>query len=107
MPQKKDWTVLPARERMELLVAKPPAELARAYFREGLSESEFLSELQREIQLWNTGNLADVGEIDEVPTKDLVLGAWRDLDRGEALLELIDNSIDAWHARRRDDPKKS
>jgi hypothetical protein len=30
-----------------------------------------------------------------VPSKATLIGSWRDLDRAEALLELIDNSIDA------------
>src|SRR6266852_6380165 len=106
MPQNVKWAELPAKERMKLLVAKPPAELARTYYREGLSEAEFAAELQNEIQLWDTGNISEITEVNKVPTKDVVLGAWRDLDRGEALMELIDNSIDAWNARRRDHPKK-
>ena len=40
-------------------------------------------------------------------TKDVVLGAWRDLERAEALLELVDNSIDEWLRRRAAHPKKT
>src|SRR5438034_11822813 len=43
----------------------------------------------------------------KAPNKEVVLGAWRDLDRSEALLELIDNSIDAWKRRREKYPDKS
>jgi hypothetical protein len=41
------------------------------------------------------------------PETRAVPGAWRDLDRAEALLELIDNSIDAWNRRRARYPDKS
>src|SRR5260370_6477812 len=58
------------------------------------------------MKLWDPKNIEDLKEIKKVPTKDVVLGAWRDLDRSEAIMELIDNSIDAWHKRKKDCPKK-
>ena len=107
MPQKTKWADLSAKKRMELLVTKPATELAREYTREGLSEDEFRAELQTEVELWDTNNIRDVWEVDKVPTKDVVLGAWRDLDRAEAIMELIDNSVDAWNIRRKVHPKKA
>jgi hypothetical protein len=64
--------------------------------------------LARETALWQpkdaTGHAHQAGS---PPNKEVVLGAWRDLDRSEALLELIDNSIDAWSRRRERYPNKT
>jgi hypothetical protein len=70
-------------------------------------DAEFREYLARELRLWEPSNVGEVKTAGRPPTKDVVLGAWRDLDRSEALLELIDNSIDEWLRRRTSHPKKS
>jgi hypothetical protein len=106
MPNKQNWISLAHEARMRLLKDKSDSELAKSYYQEGLSEEQFRLELWKEMQLWDPKNIEELKEIKEVPTKDVVLGAWRDLDRSEAIMELIDNSIDAWHKRKQDCPKK-
>ncbi len=106
MPQKTQWASVAHDEKMRLLGKTAPAVLVKTYTHDGMSDDEFRAELERDIQLWDPKNIAKVREVDEVPTKDIVLGAWRDLDRSEAIMELIDNSVDAWNRRRREYPKK-
>jgi hypothetical protein len=58
-------------------------------------------ELERFLALWRPGDIDDLQLSDgAAPRKDMILGAWRDLDRVEAILEFIDNSIDGWHRLR-------
>src|SRR5438093_1413579 len=97
MPTKTSWTGLAHREKMLLLAQKTVSELVQSYHREAVSEAAFREQLEKEVRLWDPGNIQGVEEIAKVPTKDVVLGAWRDLDRAEAIMELIDNSIDAWN----------
>jgi hypothetical protein len=63
--------------------------------------------LERERSLWIPDNVGKFQLLGQAPTKDVVLGAWRDLDRSEALLELIDNSVDVWLRRRDNYPDKA
>lgn len=72
-----------------------------------LNADRFREVIAREVKLWNPRNVGKFERAGSAPTKDVVLGAWRDLERSEALLELIDNSIDVWLQRRRVHPKKS
>ena len=106
MAKKKDWLTLTHKEKMQHLATKSMPELLKEFHSVGLSEKAFQDQLERDIQLWDPSNIREVNEIDKVPTKNVVLGAWRDLDRAEAIMELIDNSIDAWNARKRNHPKK-
>src|SRR4029077_14633713 len=74
-----------------------------------LSATEFRELLAKERALWQA-DLYDPKDQQikgQPPNKEVVLGAWRDLDRSEAILELIDNSIDAWNRRRRQHPQKT
>jgi hypothetical protein len=107
MTPKKDWTTVPHQERMHLLATRPIPDLAKEFRVPNATEDEFRDDLQRQVHLWDPSNIESFDTIEEVPTKDLVLGAWRDLDRAEAIMELIDNSVDAWQARKRDYPQKS
>src|SRR5205814_179533 len=64
--------------------------------------------LTSRLTLWTPANLAAKKRTsDASPTKDPIMAASRDLDRSEALLELIDNSTDAWMLRRRKYPAKT
>ena len=72
-----------------------------------LDDAHFRRYLAAQRDLWEPGNLREFEHAGGPPTKDVVLGAWRDLDRSEAFLELIDNSIDAWLVRRRQYPRRT
>src|SRR5262249_2698684 len=75
-------------------------QILRDYRLGDSDDSSFRSLLAREQILWEAKNIGNFQYAGKPPTKDIVLGAWRDLDRAEAILELIDNSIDAWLQRR-------
>src|SRR5947207_945261 len=100
MPNKADWLTLPHEQRIRILAETPINQIVQNYTLEGGDESSFREMLARETRLWEPANIQKFEEAGRAPTKDVVLGAWRDLERSEALLELIDNSIDVWLQRR-------
>jgi hypothetical protein len=100
MPTKRSWQKLNHTERVRILASTPFQQIIDEYELPGRSSPEFLDVLAREHRLWNPENVGEFKVAGRAPTKDVILGAWRDLERSEALLELIDNSIDAWLQRR-------
>jgi hypothetical protein len=95
------------REQVQALAANSIDKLAEKYFLGSLSSSDFRHYLAAQSDLWDARNVKTFDTAGGAPTKDMVLGAWRDLDRCEALLELIDNSIDVWLRRREEYPSKT
>jgi hypothetical protein len=107
MPQKADWKSLSHQKRVEVLAKGSDDEIAEKYRVAGKSNEQLKQLLAQERALWMPGDLGTFKTAGKPPTKDVVLGAWRDLQRSEALLELIDNSIDIWLARRSADAKQA
>jgi hypothetical protein len=105
--KKGNWNNLDHKQKLQLLKASAPADIAATYLPPGVSKDKFLNQLNEEKEFWNPDNIENIGIIDRVPSKDITIGATRDLTRVEALLELIDNSIDAWMRRRRLYPNKT
>lgn len=102
------WENLTHTDKLKTLRDMTVDQIVADYSSDDADTSTFRSRLAREIVLWQpaqaTGKPTLAGT---PPNKEVVLGAWRDLDRSEALLELIDNSIDAWKRRRAKYPNKS
>jgi hypothetical protein len=107
MATKISWLGLGHQQRILILRELTPGKILSQYEIPGASFDEFRSTLVKQIRLWAPNNLGTFVMEGGPPTKDVVLGAWRALDRSEALLELIDNSIDAWKQRRRLYPAKT
>ncbi len=107
MAAKKDWMTLSHEQRVQALGDMSVDEIVENYLIDEQSEESFREIVGRELQLWNPSNVLRFKHAGGAPTKDVVLGAWRDLDRSEALLELIDNSIDVWLQRKDAYPKKT
>jgi hypothetical protein len=103
----KSWLSLPHETRVKALASSPVGEVAESYDFGGLAKNEAIALLEREKSLWATDNVEELRGLGAPPTKDSLLGSYRDLDRSEALLELIDNSIDAWRSRRARYPEHS
>lgn len=105
---KANWNDLTHEQKLIILRDLPQDQIVADYAFEGQDEATFRQQLAREKSLWHplqySGTAKQAGE---PPNKEVVLGAWRDLDRSEALLELIDNSIDAWNRRRDKYPQKT
>ena len=99
-----DWNELSHDETLQLLREHSCGTLAEEYHLPGTSTDEFIAFLGTQYDLWNPTNLGPVQTASETPRKDVLIGSWRDLNRSEALLELIDNSIDAWRRRRQHYP---
>lgn len=108
MTTKPDWEALSHADKLRVLRDTNVDQIVGDYRSADLNDSEFRGRLAREIALWQPHRF-DTGpkQLGAPPNKEVVLGAWRDLDRSEALLELIDNSIDAWTRRRAKYPDKS
>src|SRR5947209_995302 len=105
---KPDWNELNHTDKLKILRRATVDQIVADYKSDDLDDSMFRSRLAREIALWQPNQSEGVAkEAGAPPNKEVVLGAWRDLDRSEALLELIDNSIDAWNRRRAKYPDKS
>lgn len=100
-----DWSALGHADRIKLLRDAHNAEISQRYVFGEMSVEEFQSYLETQRALWDIDNTTSFKKAGQPPTKDVVLGAWRDLDRSEAILELIDNSIDAWMQRRKQYPR--
>ena len=105
MPAKTDWKSLSHRKRVGVLASSSDDDIAERYESVGEPADEFKRLLAQERALWIPKNLGEFKTAGKPPTKDSLLGAWRDLERSEALLELIDNSIDVWLDRRAKHPK--
>jgi len=101
-----DWAGLSHEQKVKVLAGQPMDAITGAYSYLDLNDADFRAVLARERRLWKPENVKEFKSIGSAPTKDVVLGAWRDLNRSEAILELIDNSIDAWLQRRQTYPKK-
>jgi hypothetical protein len=107
MAKKIPWDSLTHEQRVETLRTRGIDDILTDYQLPDSTEDAFRQELEREIALWNPQNVTKFKKAGNAPTKDVVLGAWRDLERSEAILELIDNSIDVWLKRRAKYPKQT
>src|SRR5262245_48111935 len=94
---KTNWNELSHDEKLSVLTRSSVDQIVDDYHVPDMENPDFRALIIRELALWqprnNAGKPAMAGR---PPNKEVVLGAWRDLDRSEAVLELIDNSIDAW-----------
>ena|SRR5947209_2823383 len=107
MPNKPDWDTLEHTEKLKILRDMNIDQIISDYRSDNLDENMFRAKIARELILWQPRQSGGVAKrAGSPPNKEVVLGAWRDLDRSEALLELIDNSIDAWNRRRSEYPAK-
>ena len=107
MAKKINWADLKHEQRLQVLSSRSREQILQEYELSGASDAEFQLELDRENALWIPSKIGKFKTAGEPPTKEVVLGAWRDLERAEALLELIDNSIDTWLVRRALNPRKA
>lgn len=107
MAKKISWVDLSHEQRIQILKEQNVDQIIAQYEVPHTTPGDFRANLVKQLALWVPNNLGDFDLKGGPPTKDVVLGAWRDLDRSEALLELIDNSIDAWKLRRERYPAKT
>jgi hypothetical protein len=108
MDTKPDWNALSHTDKLRVLRTYSIDQIVADYSSTDPDQTAFRSRLAREVALWQPHESDGVPNVTgEPPNKEVVLGAWRDLDRSEALLELIDNSIDAWNRRRSRYPDKA
>src|SRR5687768_8435121 len=95
---KPNWNDLTHDDKLSALRGASVEQILKDYHVPNMEEQDFRALVHREISLWQpklyAGKPSKAGR---PPNKEVVLGAWRDLDRSEAILELIDNSVDAWH----------
>ena len=101
---KTDWNELSHNDKLQILQRRSRETLGKEYYTPGIADDDFAEFLEAEYDLWGPDNLGPPRIAGKPPLKDIVIGSWRDLNRSEALLELIDNSIDAWRRRREKDP---
>ena len=105
---KPNWNALSHDEKLLVLRRSSVDQIIGDYQVPGLEQSDLRSLVSREFALWQpNNNAAKPSKAGRPPNKEVVLGAWRDLDRSEAVLELIDNSIDAWTRRSEKHPNKT
>jgi hypothetical protein len=107
MPAKRNWDDLPHEAKIELLNKENDADIAAVWLPPAKTKEEFLRQLASDRVFWNPSNLETIQTTQRVPSKEITIGASRDLTRVEALLELIDNSIDAWMRRRAKYPRRT
>jgi hypothetical protein len=108
MPKKIPWPDLTHDQHIQILSEQTIDQIIAEYELPGSNTDAFRAYLTSRLSLWTPGNLAgDKRTSDASPTKEPLMAASRDLDRSEALLELIDNSIDAWMLRRQKQPAKT
>jgi hypothetical protein len=106
--KKPNWNDLSHEEKLSVLKSSSVDQIVRDYTLPNKDETDLRSVVKQELALWQPKNNAGKPSIaGRPPNKEVVLGAWRDLDRSEAVLELIDNSIDAWMRRSEKHPKKT
>ena len=99
MAKTKSWNDLTHDDKLDLLRRKSDADILQGFLPKGTSESVFTKELIRARELWKPENVRTAKKIGGPPKKEILIGAYRDLSRVEAILELIDNSIDIWMRR--------
>jgi hypothetical protein len=105
---KPNWNELSHDDKLSVLRRYSVDQIVRDYHVPNIEEADFRSIVNRELVLWQPANNAGKPKKrGGPPNKEVVLGAWRDLDRSEAVLELIDNSIDAWMRRSKQHPRKT
>src|SRR5688572_29349119 len=102
-----NWESLSHKDKVNVLASSALDQVVQDYTHPTLDATGFKELLQRELKLWDPRNVDEFKTAGHAPTKDVVFGAWRDLDRSEALLELIDNSIDVWFRRHEQHPGKA
>src|SRR5439155_11112628 len=105
MADKADWQRLSHQERLRILAKNSDEQIIDRYRFPGDSAEEVQKFLAQERALWLPDKVRDFRPAGKPPTKHALLGSYRDLERSEALLELIDNSIDVWRARRATYPR--
>jgi hypothetical protein len=107
MTEKTDWQALDHNDKLRILRDYSVDNIVTDYKYGDEDASSFRTRLARENVLWQPKQYVSAPKMaGEPPNKEVVIGAWRDLDRSEALLELIDNSIDAWKRRQGKYPDK-
>src|SRR2546423_6059207 len=104
MATRAEWKQLSHPERVRVLADESDDQIAAEYRIVGKSDEEFKQALAQERALWIPDKVGKFKAAGKPPTKHSLLGSYRDLERSEALLELIDNSIDVWNARRISSP---
>lgn len=105
---KPHWSTLSHDDRIHALRDNEPESLVADYTFDYASEADAIRHLHRERELWDVAQVRDgFTMLGKPPNKEVMLGAWRDLDRVEAVLELVDNSIDAWLRRKKQYPNKA
>jgi len=108
MANKPNWKELSHDDKLSVLRGTALDQIVKDYKVPDMDDRDFRALLARETHLWQPklykGKPTLAGS---PPNKEVVLGAWRDLDRSEAILELIDNSIDAWTRRKERQPDKT
>jgi hypothetical protein len=108
MRKKIPWPVITHDQHIQFLAEKTIDQIIEEYELPGSDVESFHTYLTNRLSLWNPGSLSPGKRISRArPTKDPLIAASRDLDRSEALLGLIDNSIDAWMLRRQKNPAKT
>jgi hypothetical protein len=100
MAKKQTWDRLQHKDKIRKLKSLTDDEIVASSLPSGTSETELRKQLKQERELWKPENLGEAKTAGGPPRKETFLGAIRDLNRAEALLELIDNSIDVWMKRR-------
>lgn len=108
MANKPNWKELSHDDKLTVLRGTALDQIVKDYGVPDMDDRDFRALLARETHLWQPKLFKGKPTLAGAPpTKEVVLGAWRDLDRSEAILELIDNSIDAWTRRKLQHPDKS
>jgi hypothetical protein len=100
MTNPSDWNELSHEQKMDLFLQLNDEEIIQRYLPAGMSRDKFRRHLFQARRFWAPDNILASKKGGEPPTKETAIGAWRDLSRAEAILELIDNSVDAWMRRR-------
>lgn len=102
--KKKTWEDLTHEQKIRALQSTEDAELITTYKPGNVRASDFERTLTDWRTLFSPDSVGKVQIVKKPPRKDHLLGAIRDLNKIEALLELIDNSIDAYLGRKKDHP---
>jgi hypothetical protein len=101
MVKKKNWAELKHEEKIQSLKDLSDEDIISTYAPPPeIAQSDFEGYLTAQREIWSPNVLGDAKRKGAPPNKEAIMGAWRDLNRSEALLELIDNSIDAWRRRK-------
>ena len=107
MKSKPDWDSLSHTDQLKVLRDTAVDQITADYRFGDADDSAFRGRLARELALWQPHRFDGLPkQMGNPPNKEVVLGAWRDLDRSEAILELIDNSMDASTVAASDTPTR-